>query len=84
MRPVGETPNLDQLAITTNTNISADRAGKRYTLFSVYDLTCKDASFEVLGAPYSLLKVSLSASQPFYTRQGTLVGLSGKPDNVLL
>ena len=41
-----------------------------------------DAKFEVLGAPYSLLSASLSASQPFYTRRGTLVGLNGKPENV--
>ncbi|KAG9231435.1 mitochondrial biogenesis AIM24-domain-containing protein [Amylocarpus encephaloides] len=40
-----------------------------------------DARFEVLGAPYSLLSVSLSASQKLYTRRGTLVGLSGKPEN---
>ncbi|KKZ66195.1 altered inheritance-mitochondria protein 24, mitochondrial [[Emmonsia] crescens] len=42
-----------------------------------------DAKFEVLGAPYSLLSVTLSASQNLYTRRGTLVGLSGKADNVV-
>ncbi|PGH26606.1 hypothetical protein AJ80_01735 [Polytolypa hystricis UAMH7299] len=42
-----------------------------------------DARFEVLGAPYSLLSVSLSASQNLYTRRGTLVGLTGKADNVV-
>jgi hypothetical protein len=41
-----------------------------------------DARFEVLGAPYSLLSVSLSASQKLYTRRGTLVGVSGKSENV--
>lgn len=41
-----------------------------------------DARFEVLGAPYSVLSVSLSASQNLYTRRGTLVGLSGKAENV--
>ena len=41
-----------------------------------------DARFEVLGAPYSLLSVSLSASQQLYTRRGTLVGVSGKAENV--
>lgn len=41
-----------------------------------------DARFDVIGAPYSLLSVSLSASQNLYTRRGTLVGLSGKADNV--
>ncbi|PYH46869.1 AIM24 family protein [Aspergillus saccharolyticus JOP 1030-1] len=42
-----------------------------------------DARFDVIGAPYSLLSVSLSASQNLYTRRGTLVGLSGKADNVI-
>lgn len=41
-----------------------------------------DARFEVIGAPYSLLSVSLSASQKLYTRRGTLVGVSGKVENV--
>ncbi|KAF4981811.1 hypothetical protein FZEAL_2438 [Fusarium zealandicum] len=40
-----------------------------------------DARFEVLGAPYSLLSVTLSASQKLYTRRGTLVGVAGKPDS---
>ncbi|EGD93448.1 hypothetical protein TESG_00993 [Trichophyton tonsurans CBS 112818] len=42
-----------------------------------------DAKFEVVGSPYSLLSVSLSASQNLYTRRGTLVGLSGKAENVV-
>ncbi len=41
-----------------------------------------DARFEVLGSPYSLLSVSLSASQNLYTRRGTLVGVSGHAENV--
>ncbi|KIH93183.1 mitochondrial protein [Sporothrix brasiliensis 5110] len=40
-----------------------------------------DARFEVLGSPYSLLSVSLSASQNLYTRRGTLVSVAGKLDN---
>lgn len=40
-----------------------------------------DARFEVLGSPYSLLSVSLSASQNLYTRRGTLVGVSGNTEN---
>ena len=44
--------------------------------------TYLDARFEVVGAPYSLLSATLSASQRLYTRRGTLVGLSGKADNV--
>ncbi|OKP11232.1 Altered inheritance of mitochondria protein 24, mitochondrial [Penicillium subrubescens] len=43
----------------------------------------RDARFDVVGTPYSLLSVSLSASQNLYTRRGTLVGLSGKADNVV-
>lgn len=42
----------------------------------------EDARFDVIGSPYSLLSVSLSASQNLFTRRGTLVGLSGKADNV--
>ncbi|KAL2056409.1 hypothetical protein ABVK25_003432 [Lepraria finkii] len=42
-----------------------------------------DARFEVLGSPFSLLSVSLSASQNLYTRKGSLVGLGGKPENVV-
>ncbi|KAH6606194.1 hypothetical protein Trco_005347 [Trichoderma cornu-damae] len=41
-----------------------------------------DARFEVIGSPYSLLSVSLSASQRLYTRRGTLVAVAGNPDNV--
>lgn len=41
-----------------------------------------DARFEVLGTPYSLLSVTLSASQRLYTQRGTLVAVSGKPQNV--
>lgn len=41
-----------------------------------------DARFDVLGTPYSLLSVTLSASQRLYTRRGTLVAVSGKAQNV--
>lgn len=40
-----------------------------------------DARFEVIGAPYSMLSVSLAASQKLFTRRGTLVGVSGKVEN---
>ncbi|KAK3367836.1 mitochondrial biogenesis AIM24-domain-containing protein [Podospora didyma] len=40
-----------------------------------------DARFEVLGAPSSLLSVTLSASQRLYTRRGTLVSVAGKVEN---
>lgn len=42
-----------------------------------------DARFEVVGSPFSLLSVSLAASQHLYTRRGTLVGLSGKVENTV-
>ncbi len=41
-----------------------------------------DARFEVLGSPYSLLSITLSASQKLYTRRGTLVSVAGKVENV--
>ncbi|KAK4097289.1 hypothetical protein N658DRAFT_527156 [Parathielavia hyrcaniae] len=40
-----------------------------------------DARFQVLGSPYSLLSVTLSASQRLYTRRGTLVSVAGKVEN---
>ncbi|KAL1637341.1 Altered inheritance of mitochondria protein 24, mitochondrial [Diplodia intermedia] len=42
-----------------------------------------DARFEVIGSPYSLLSVSLSASQNLYTRRGTLVAVNGKVENAV-
>ena len=42
-----------------------------------------DARFEVLGSPFSLLSASVSASQPLYTRKGTLVGFSGQAENAV-
>lgn len=42
-----------------------------------------DAVFEVIGSPYSLLSVTLSASQPLHTRRGSLVGLSGDPSSTV-
>ncbi|KAK3953844.1 mitochondrial biogenesis AIM24-domain-containing protein [Pseudoneurospora amorphoporcata] len=40
-----------------------------------------DARFEVIGAPSSLLSVTLSASQRLYTRRGTLVSVTGRVEN---
>ncbi|KIW10945.1 hypothetical protein PV08_10244 [Exophiala spinifera] len=42
-----------------------------------------DASFEVIGSPYSLLSVTLSPSQDLYTRRGTLVAFGGDPDGTV-
>ncbi|KAI1139105.1 mitochondrial biogenesis AIM24-domain-containing protein [Hypoxylon sp. FL0543] len=64
--PATESPRLGGDAFGTSIAVSRDVA---------------DARFEVLGAPYSLLSVSLSASQRLYTRRGTLVAVSGKAQN---
>ncbi|KAI4151599.1 MAG: hypothetical protein LQ340_003419 [Diploschistes diacapsis] len=58
--PAVDVPQLDQLPLTAQTEL---------------DVEVSDAKFEVLGAPYSLLAASLSASQPLHTRRGTLVGV---------
>ncbi|OAL35803.1 hypothetical protein AYO20_04953 [Fonsecaea nubica] len=42
-----------------------------------------DASFEVVGSPYSLLSVTLSPSQELYTRRGTLVAFAGDPNGTI-
>ncbi|KAI0377157.1 mitochondrial biogenesis AIM24-domain-containing protein [Hypomontagnella monticulosa] len=64
--PSTESPRLGGDAFGTSIDASKDVA---------------DARFEVLGTPYSLLSVSLSASQRLYTRRGTLVAVSGKAQN---
>ncbi|KAL2072366.1 hypothetical protein VTL71DRAFT_11709 [Oculimacula yallundae] len=64
--PTTESPILSGDILSNSIDASTDSA---------------DARFEVLGAPYSLLSVSLSASQKLYTRRGTLVGVSGKAEN---
>ena len=73
---------------------AADQPGQRVDTHGVSRCVCiqrthgrllirPDARFDVLGTPFSLLSVSLSASQTLYTRRGTLVSLSGKPENTL-
>lgn len=47
-------------------------------------IMCLDATFDILASPDPLLSVSLSPSQNLYTRRGTLVGVSGKAENVSL
>ncbi|KAK6084714.1 acyl-CoA dehydrogenase [Seiridium cupressi] len=81
---VTESPRLGGDAFGTPLNTSKEVAGKHnhseeYLLRS--DMEQADARFEVLGTPYSLLSVSLSASQKLYTRRGTLVAVSGKAQN---
>lgn len=83
--PTGEpTVNGDHLPLASVPNSAESRGMKMQEEQARSDrwLTRTDARFEVVGAPYSLLSVSLSASQNLYTRRGTLVGLSGKADNV--
>ena len=85
--PTTESPILNGDALSNIIDTSADHAGifHSISLHTRYLLTRNlllDARFEVLGAPYSLLSVSLSASQKLYTRRGTLVGVNGKAENV--
>lgn len=40
-----------------------------------------DVQFETLGAPYSLLSVSLPSSATLYSRRGTLVGVNGRVED---
>ncbi len=81
--PTVESPIISGDVINSSIDPSWDPAGKiPIGAFSVDMLIYLDARFEVLGAPYSLLSVSLSASQKLYTRRGTLVGVSGKAENV--
>ncbi|KAJ4316559.1 Altered inheritance of mitochondria protein 24, mitochondrial [Neodidymelliopsis sp. IMI 364377] len=81
-------PALDQALRVDAAATPAVSPGKCCPLCS-HDLapavanTLLDAHFEVIGTPFSLLSVSLSASQTLFTRRGTLVGLSGKSENTL-
>lgn len=79
------TVNGDHLPLASSPSSAESRGKSRSLREYEYNLTFAkflDARFDVVGAPYSLLSVSLSASQNLYTRRGTLVGLSGKADNV--
>jgi hypothetical protein len=81
--PMVESPIIGGDVINNSIDLSLDPAGKpSMQLSSINTLTPLDARFEVLGTPYSLLSVSLSASQKLFTRKGTLVGVSGKAENV--
>lgn len=84
--PSTETPRVSGDAFGASIEASRDVAGRNYEYSRVYGLLlmigCADARFEVLGSPYSLLSVTLSASQKLYTRRGTLAAVAGKPDNV--
>lgn len=50
--------------------------------FKTHSDLYSDAKFEVIGSPFSLLSVSLSASQNVYTRRGTLAAIGGRFENV--
>ncbi|KAG6179599.1 Altered inheritance of mitochondria protein 24, mitochondrial [Claviceps purpurea] len=62
---------------TESPNVTSDVFGA--SIHSSRDAA--DARFEALGPQYSMLSVSLSASQRLYTRRGTLVAMAGKADN---
>lgn len=83
--PTTESPRLGGDAFGAPLDTSKNVAGKRRPaglMARDADEGFLDAKFEVLGTPYSLLSVSLSASQRLYTRRGTLVAVSGKAQNV--
>jgi len=81
--PTAESPIIGGDVINSLIDPSLDPAGKPLIqFFYIHMLITPDARFEVFGAPYSLLSVSLSASQKLYTRKGTLVGVGGKAENV--
>ncbi len=79
-------PSSVSSGVVENTPSSASSPGKYPHLFS-FKTSCsysaRDAVFEVVGTPYSLLSVSLFPSQPLHTRRGTLVGLSGDPSTAV-
>ncbi|KAI9816521.1 MAG: Altered inheritance of mitochondria protein 24, mitochondrial [Pycnora praestabilis] len=72
-----------QITATPSTTSSTIEGDLQSTAPTAFGADSPDARFEVLGAPYSLLSVSLSASQNLYTRRGTLVGVSGKAENAV-
>jgi hypothetical protein len=85
--PTTESPVLSGDELSSAIDASTGAAGRFRSPAcrkDIFLINCDelDARFEVLGAPYSLLSVSLSASQKLYTRRGTLVGVSGKAENV--
>jgi Mitochondrial biogenesis AIM24 len=85
--PLGEQTVVNGVNLPiSSTPGSASSAGRSLhcsmDLLSINSVLLQDAKFHVVGAPYSMLSVSLSASQNLYTRRGTLVGLSGKAENV--
>lgn len=68
---------VDLPLLPLQVNSWSDRGGRaRY-------LPQADASFEVLGSPYSLLSVNLSPSQDLFTRRGTLVAFAGDADSTV-
>ncbi|CAK7266707.1 Altered inheritance of mitochondria protein 24, mitochondrial [Sporothrix epigloea] len=68
-----------QISAAPATEYPPPASGDAFTAAS--DRDNADARFEILGSPYSLLTVSLSASQNLYTRRGTLVSVAGKVEN---
>ncbi|KAL2135119.1 hypothetical protein VTI74DRAFT_9712 [Chaetomium olivicolor] len=62
---------------TTDSRPAADAFGA----FPGSQRDAADARFEVIGTPFSMLSVTLSASQRLYTRRGTLVSVAGKVEN---
>jgi uncharacterized protein (AIM24 family) len=83
---VQATPSTDKNTIDVNgKSLSASSPGTKLPCYCVYTSDkSTDATFEILGAPYSLLSATLSPSQSLFTRRGTLVGLSSaSPDSTI-
>lgn len=81
---VQATPSTDASRIdVVGKSVSASSPGQFHPLLTRIPAHGSDASFEVLGSPYSLLSVTLSPSQDLYTRRGTLVGFAGDPDGTV-
>jgi hypothetical protein len=82
--PSSTNPAADELEIKAESSTTQPGELSRSIEDGIGTNCHKDARFEVLGAPFSLLSVQLSPSQNLYTRRGTLVALSGKAENVWL
>ncbi|EXJ94639.1 hypothetical protein A1O1_03035 [Capronia coronata CBS 617.96] len=81
---VQATPATDITKIdVVGKSVSASSPGQFEPLAGGTSAHSLDASFEVLGSPYSLLSVTLSPSQDLYTRRGTLVSFAGDPDGTV-
>lgn len=73
------TPSSSQLDPLLDPDTASE--GSSHKLASPGALT-PDATFTTLGPSSNLLQIQLTASQPLHTRRGTLLALSGTPNNI--